>query len=197
MGEICKECLENAENFFKCKIPADLGGSLSAGGEFKALDRQAIEKIVDFQSPFLRTDKMIIFGNECVGSTSIGIGKVYPRDMEGHYNSTVYLAFAGRLMPSTSTIHLAYFYPDTAPQAVEGRSIRLDDKPFNGGLLQAAPEGTTFYVKTVVTRKKLSLVEVETEIMFGAARFGLIEGLKFVLTRKDSIFRAVVPSEVV
>jgi len=152
---------------------------------------KSMQDLLYFSPPFLRTENMVIFGDVIVGSRSIGVGTVYPEDMAGHFNDTVYLAFAGRLMPSTATIHLAHFFPDTSPQAVEGGSIKVDRDALNGGLIRPKKSGSKFYVETTVTKKKLNLVLVETSIMFGKARFGVIQNLRFVLTEKNSIFKAI------
>lgn len=188
--------LEKIETSLGCKLPDNLIKKYGSATIKASLNRGQIESIVDFHEPFLRTDHMLIFGDDIVGSSSIGVGRIYPEDMVGHFNTTVYLAFAGRLMPSTATIHLAYFFPETAPQAVEGESIRMAKDAFNGGLIQPKKEGTIFYVETIVKKKKLNLVLVETNIMFGKASFGLIENLRFLLTEKNSIYKAVVAPDV-
>ena len=189
------DTLLQAEEFLGTRLPAFIRERNADRQDFHSLDEAAMMKLVAFEPPFLKTEKMVIFGDELIGSTSIGIGKVYPEDTKGHYNSTIYLALAGRLMPSTATIHLAYFFPETSPQAIEGKSIRIDREATNGGLLEPDREGTTFYVETRVHKKKVNLIECDTLIMFGEARFGLIEKLRFMLTKKDSIFNAIVPSE--
>ena len=189
--------INKIEEALGCKIPVELAGKYSDKGIFVHLSGSEIEKTVDFYKPFLRTEQMVIFGDDIVGSSSIGVGNVFPEDMEGHFNKTIYLAFAGRLMPSTATIHIAYFFPKTAPQAVEGKSIRMDKDAFNGGLIQPKKGGSKFYVETIVTKKKMNLVLVETHIMFGQAKFGLIENLKFILTDKDSIYQAAITKDVV
>jgi hypothetical protein len=177
-------------------LPLELRQKYQGHSKFIALSQKEIEKIVNFHPPFLRTEKMLIFGESLVGSSSIGIGTVRQEDVEGHYNKTIYLALAGRLMPSTATIHIAYFHPNTSPQAIEGKSIRMEKNAFNGGLIQPKKEGSTFFVETVVVKKKLNLILVETRIMFGSAKFGLIENLKFMLTEKDSIYKAVTVPDV-
>ena len=190
-------CLDKIEKSLQCKLPKDLAVKYENKESFVHLSSKEIEKIVEFYPPFLRTENMVIFGNEVVGSASIGVGTAFPEDMEGHYNKTIYLAFAGRLMPSTATIHLAYFFPKTAPQAIEGKSIRMDKDAFNGGLIQLKKGGTKFYVETIVIKKKINLILVETFITFGQARFGLIENLRFILTDKSSIYKAVVVPDAV
>jgi hypothetical protein len=189
--------INKVQNSLQCKLPSELVEKYKDYSSYVHLSRSQIEKLVEFHNPFLRTDNMVIFGDEIVGSASIGVGTAYPEDMEGHFNKTVYLAFAGRLMPSTSTIHLAYFFPKTAPQAVQGESIRMAKDAFNNGLIQVKKEGTVFYVETVVKKKKMNLVLVETNISFGQAKFGLIENLRFVLTDKESIYQAIVAPDVI
>jgi hypothetical protein len=183
--------IQNVERFLGHKLPVELREKYKKHSSFVKLNKNDITKTVDFFDPFLRTEKLVIFGDDIVGSASIGIGTVFIEDLVGHYNNTIYLAFAGRLMPSTATIHLAHFFPNTCPQAVEGKSIRMDKEAMNGGLLQPKKEGTIFYVESIVTKKKLNLVLLETNIMFGQAKFGLIENLKFVLTDKNSIYNAI------
>ena len=192
-----KENILKIEEFLETKLPLELRNAYSQHTNYFMLDTEAIQKVVDFSHPFLKTDKIIIFGSEINGSRSIGIGKVFPQDVLGHYNSTIYLALAGRLMPSTATIHLAYFFPETSPQAIEGVSIRMEKNAFNNGLIQPQEKGSTFYVETVVTKKKLNLVIVQTRIIFGQARFGLIENLRFVLAEKHSIYKATLIPEVI
>lgn len=179
------------EKFFGVRVPFELNEKYANVEIEAALEQKDIIKIIDFFPPFLRTDKLIIFGKDIVGSRSIGIGKVKKDDMEGHYNNTVYLAFAGRLMPSTTSIHLAYFFPNSAPQAIEGQSIRVEKNIYNNGLIIPSNEGSDFFVESIVLKKKLNLIYVETHIFFGNARFGLIEGLKFFLADKKSIYSAV------
>ncbi len=184
------------EDFLCCRVPDLLRNRYKDRKIFCKLNFEDIQKTVNFTPPFLRTQRLIIFGETFLDSSSIGVGTVWPEDMEGHYNNTIYLAFAGRLMPSTATIHLAHFFPNSSPQAVEGQSIRLDKEALNGGLLQPGKKGSTFYVETKVTKKKLNLVFVETNIMFGQAKFGLIENLKFILTVRHSFNNSIVIPEV-
>ena len=197
MNESHNKNIQMIESFLGRKIPVEFKEKYKERSKFVKLNVDDIQKIVDFHPPFLRTEKLVIFGDDPVGSSSIGIGVVLPSDVEGHYNKTIYLALAGRLMPSTATIHLAHFFPKTSPQAIEGKSIRMDKNAINNGLIQPRERGSTFYVETIVTKKKLNLVLVETHIMFGQAKFGLIENLKFVLTEKRSIYNTVVVPEVV
>ena len=183
--------LEDIDFFLGCKLPKVLEEKYKDSTVIAKLNISDIEHIVEFHRPFLKTDKLIIFGDNFGNSSSIGIGYVYPEDVSGHYNNTIYLALAGKLMPSTATIHLAYFFPQSSPQAVEGNSIRMDKNAFNGGLIQPKKDGSIFFVETIIIKKKLNLILVRTNIMFGSAYFGLIEDLRFVLTEKDSIKRAV------
>ena len=186
-----QENVRKIEESLQCRIPVEIANKYGERDKLTHLNIKDIQNLLHFSPPFLRTENMVIFGDNIIGSSSIGTGTVYPEDMDGHYNNTVYLAFAGRLMPSTATIHLAHFFPDTSPQAVEGEKIKMDKDAFNGGLIQPKKGGSKFYVETTVTKKKMSLVLVETVIMFGKARFGMIQNLRFVLTEKDSIFKAV------
>jgi hypothetical protein len=188
--------IKNIEKVLECKIPIELASKYRGQDKFKHLSGKNIQNLLQFSPPFLRTENMVIFGDDALGSSSIGVGTVYPEDMEGHYNDTVYLAFAGRLMPSSATIHLAHYFPNTSPQAVEGENIRMDKEALNGGLLQPKKGGSKFYVETRVTKKKMALVLVETSIMFGKSRFGMIQNLRFVLTEKDSIYKAIIIPDV-
>ncbi len=185
-----------AEKFLGIRLPDNLREKYQCEIVSRALNQKEMMAAVDLKPPFLRTEKMVIFGNKFEESKSIGIGRIYLEDTDGHYNKTIYLALAGRLMPSTALIHLGAFFPNTNPQAFEGKSIRMDSEAYNNGLLQPGKNGSTFYVETIVRKKKINLVIVDTYIMFGSAKFGLIEELKFILTKKDSILSAVEVPEV-
>jgi hypothetical protein len=193
------DSLNEAEHFLGATIPEEFAAVIAGTTVSQMVNAEGIKQAIAFGDPFLRTDRLVLFkrgDNGAIPTLSIGVGKVYREDMLGHYNTTVYLAFAGRLMPSTASIHLALVCPNTSPQAVEGKSIRMAKGAFNNGLIQPAEQGTTFYVLTEITRMKLSLVFANTRIYFGAANFGMIDTLKFVLTPRDSILNAVVPPEI-
>lgn len=192
--------IQQAESFLGGSLPKQIRDKFANKTIIKMADQDEIIKTIDFEPPFLRTDKVVLFkdeGEDTIKKSGIGIGKVYLEDTRGHYNSTIYLALAGRLMPSTASIFLALLFPGTAPQAIEGKSIRMAKNVLNKGLLKPSKKGTTFFVEVELRKKKLQLALVNTKIFFGQVEFGLIEELVFVLTNKESIWSAIDTPEVI
>ena len=180
------------KKIFGKKLPPHLD-MIYADIPCKCLDQPEMMKIIDFHPPFLRAEKIAIFEEENSGIKnyrSLGMGLIYPADTNGHYNSTIYLAMCGWLMASTASVHLAYNFSEFAPQVVEADKV----KPFKSvdgiGSLKPRPQGTTFWVETIIRKSKLKLVLVTTNISFGNFAYGTIEDLKFILTPKDSIWKA-------
>lgn len=178
--------------FFNKKIPKVFENYESIA--FNSYSQDQILRSIDFHPPFLKTEKLVIFKEiSDYGITnfrSIGMGMVYPNDTKGHYNFTIYLAMCGWLMASTASVHLAIINPKTAPQVVEADKVR----PYKGlgdyVVIKPRPQGSTFWVETVITKTKLKFVLTVTNIVFGEVLYGTIEALRFMITPKDSIWRA-------
>ena len=154
------------------------------------LNQQKIMKIIDFTPPFLRTEKMVVFKGEIdsvLSSTSIGVGVITPDDTAGHYNKSIFLAMCGWLMASTASIHLAAFFPKSAPQVIEASGVKPLISPENSGIWKPAVNGTPYLVETCVLKKKMKIVILRTRISFGKILFGTIELLKFIITDRESI----------
>ncbi|MBU0571679.1 MAG: hypothetical protein KJ995_06830 [Candidatus Omnitrophica bacterium] len=178
------------EQFFETKLPDHIKNNVNDQHILSRIDKKQIMNIVDFTPPFLRIEKMIVFGNEeqIIGTRSIGMGIISQKDTDGHYNKTIYLAMCGWLMASSASIHLGVLYPKTAPQVVKADGVMPLQLPNNKkGLWQPSFDGTAFFVETQIKNKKLQLAIAETKISFGDILYGTIEDLKLVLTPKQSI----------
>ncbi|MDO8675577.1 MAG: hypothetical protein Q7K71_05635 [Candidatus Omnitrophota bacterium] len=194
-----KTVIQEVEDFFGKQLPFDLRDRYSNKEILLKADQKKMMTVLAFTPPFLRANKIIIFKSdnsrpEC--TSSIVVGSISRQDTKGHYNETIYLALAGLLMPSSGTVHVAFQYPEFTPQAVEAEHVFLANGALNNGLIQPRKEGTTFYAETRIIKKKLQLVFGTTKIFFGVSAFGEITSVKFYLTNKDLIWKAVEVPEV-
>jgi hypothetical protein len=184
------QSLVELEIFFQKKIP---NYCTFKDWEFVCLEQSEIMDIIAFHPPFLKTYKIAVSLQENEGIKnyrSIGIGKITPADTNGHYNNTIFLAMCGWLMASTASIHLAYNFPEYAPQVVEANNVKPLKSLENDGILKPRSDGTTFWVETIIRKKKLGFVLASTNIGFGKVSYGTIQELKFILAGKDSIWGA-------
>ena len=181
---------QNLKEFFLKDLPDAFGEYINE--PFIAYDQKDIIKQIDFHPPFLRTEKIAIFKNNSgiVNYRSLGMGTIFPKDTNGHYNSTIYLAMCGWLMASTSSVHLAYNYPNTAPQVVEADKVKPLKSLEGENILKPRLIGTTFWVETVIRKTKMKFVLATARIGFGNILYGTIEDLKFIITPKESIWAA-------
>lgn len=156
------------------------------------VDKKQMMSVIDFTDPFLRIDEMAILNNnsKIENSISIGMGRVYLEDTEGHYNNTIYLAMCGWLMASSASVHVAELIPEYAPQVVEAGRVRPMPGVENNGLIRPAKDGTPFFVETKVLKKKMGLLVCETNISFSNVHYGTIGNLKIFLVPKESIWTA-------
>lgn len=193
--------LKQAQAFLGCKLPEELSKKHSSSKIYKMLDQKEIQKYIDFNPPFLKADKIIVFYDEngsLEESSSIAVGKITLKQTEGHYNSTIYLALGGFLMASLASVHIGILFPDTAPQAFEGNKVCLmPGEILNKGILKPSKSGTTFYVHTTLIKKKLKLQIADVSMYVGRIPYGMVESLKVILTEKNSIYSAIEIPEVI
>lgn len=185
--------LKEIEGFLNCKLPQHIQTSCKKLIQINKLDPTAIMAVIDFEKPFLKTEKFIIgtiLEKDRTQSYGIGMGIVTLDDTRGHYNDTIFLAFCGWLMASTASIHLAVLAPKTAPQVIEAIGVKPIFSPQNKNVWKPHPDGTRFFVETRIIKKKLSLAVVNTDITFGDIRYGTVDELKLLITPRESIFQA-------
>lgn len=187
------ETLNETQIFLGTKLPNHIRNMLGEEKILKKIMQKEIMKTIDFTPPFLRIEKIIVFGDEnnIIGSHSIGMGMLTQKDTAGHYNKTIYLAMCGWLMASAASVHISILYPETAPQVVKADGVMPLQLPTDKkGLWQPSSDGTVFFVETKVKNKKLQLVIAETKISFANVLYGTIRDLKLMLTPKQSILTA-------
>lgn len=184
---------EEVEIFFNSKLPNHIQEELKGHYLYKKAGKKEIMKTIDFGPPFLRIEKIAIFGNEneLLSGYSIGCGCVSSKDTEGHYNKTIYLAMCGWLMATSASIHINFLYPNTAPQVVKADGVMpLHPPTEKTGLWQPSERGTKFWVETRILKRKMQLIVAETKITFNILLYGTIRELKLILTNKETIWTA-------
>lgn len=188
--------INNVESFFGVPLPDHVKKNYSDTWISKKLNQKEIMDVIDFEPPFLKVDKIVVFDTFKNGSPtqekSITTGMATLQDTKGHYNDTMFLAFCGWLMASSASVHLAVLFPKTVPQVIEANGVRpllsLDHRKH---IWKPAPEGTRFFVETNILRQKLKLAITTTTITFSDILFGVVDELKLIIDTRESIFSAV------
>lgn len=199
-ADVLKEALReinihNIESFFGIPLPDHIKKNCLDNWVSKRLNKKEIMEVIDFEPPFLKIEKAIVFDSFTNGSPThekgITTGVVTLEDTKGHYNDTMFLALCGWLMASSASVHLAILSPKTVPQVIEANGVRpllsLDNKKH---IWKPAPEGTRFFVETQILRQKLRLAIVTTTITFSNVLFGVVDELKLIIDPRESILNA-------
>ena len=184
-----KTSAEESEEFFGMALSEDVKKNYINKQIYRKLNRQEITKIIDFTPPFLKIDKMIIFdaGNDSVlQSSSLAVGTITLKDIEGHYNDTVFLAMCGLLMSSAASVYLAPLFPGTAPEVIEAKGVR----PIEKEIWKPADNGSTFWLETSIIKKKLRVVIVRAKIYLDSIPYGMVDELKLLLIPRQLIWKA-------
>ena len=187
LGEINKR---QFEDFFPAPAPDFLKDDFQKNYLFERFNQKQIMKIIDFQPPFLRIDRVAVLGSDrqdMLQIRGIAAGTLTLDDTAGHYNNTLFLAMYGLLVASAAQIYLAMLFPATAPQV-----IKLDwIKPSRDRILwKPDVKGSRFFIETQIVNKKLQMLVANTRMFSDQYFMGEIKGLKLILTAKDSIQQA-------
>jgi len=186
-GNLSQEVLSEIQNFLGLPLPVHIQEGLTGHSIIKKADQNMIMDTIDFTPPFLRTEKIMIFGNkdDFINSRSLGIGRLTLQDTEGHYNNSVFLAFCGRLMGQSASSHLALLYPNTSPQVV--KVDHIEPITSTDTIWKPNKNGSMFFVETDLLKKRLQVTKVNSRISFGGLVFGIADDATIVLSPKDSI----------
>ena len=179
------------QDFLGTKLPDHIRENFCDQHIMHKVNQKQIMEAIDFAPPFLRIDKMLIFKGESnfIGSRSIGTGILTQEDTEGHYNNTIFLAVCGRLMGESASAHIGLLFPNTAPQVVKVDHI----KPITSSdqtIWKPNKKGSSFLIETVIVRRKLHVIKVNSRISFGNLVFGIADNATIILTPKESIYTA-------
>ncbi len=180
--------VEQIEDFFGLTMPRHIKKNYEGKQIYKKLNHKQIMEVIDFASPFLRIEKMIVFDDNkdsMLQNSGLGMGIVTSKDTSGHYNETLFLAMCGWLMSVAVSVHLAVLFPSTAPEVIEANVIR----PVEKGLWKPGKKGTIFWVETSVIKKEPGLITVGTRISFDELLYGIVEESKSVLIQKELIWQ--------
>lgn len=180
------------EKSIGCKLPEKVKNRYINDWIHTTYKNKDISKIIDFEEPFLKINRVVVFDSFKKGKfeqiKSLSVGKMYLDDVQGHYNNTIFLAKCGQLMGQAASILIGALNPDTAPQVVEVDRIKpiLSEEY----LWQPRSEGSYFFVESEIIRKKMHVYIVNVHVSFGDILMGKVEGLKLLLTPRNSIWSA-------
>ena len=184
--------VKKVQDFLGIKMPSHICEWLEDRQIVKGFTQEQIMEAIDFTPPFLKIERMVILGmddDSIIQSKGISIGKMTQQDTEGHYNNTVFLAYCGRLMGQAASSHLGVLFPDTAPQVVKVDRIRPIRS--SGNIIwKPNKEGSIFIIETIIIKKKLQVIIVDSRVSFGDLVFGIANNATIVLTPKESIYTA-------
>ncbi len=184
--------VSRVESFIGCRLPEMIKSRYINDWVHKTYNQEEICQVIDFKPPFLKIDKVITFDSyekgNFVTKKSLSVGRLYIEDVDGHFNNTIFLAKCGQLMGQAASILIGALNPGTAPQVVEVDRIQpiLSDEY----LWQPRKEGSIFFVESEVRRRRLHISIVNVLVSFGDILMGKVEGLKLILTPKESIWTA-------
>jgi len=177
------------EEFFERSLPERLKKDYVDKQIYRKLDRREITKTIDFTIPFLKIDKIVVFGPEkdpALNSSSLAVGTITRKDISGHYNDTIFLAMCGMLMSSAASIYLGALFPEVAPEVIEAKRVR----PIEKEVWRPADNGSTFWVEVSILKKKLKVVVVKARISFDPMPYGVVDELKLLLIPRQLIWKA-------
>lgn len=191
--KLTKNGYKKIENFFEVSLPENLLKEYQNIYPQQFLEQQHIMRVIDFTPPFLKIEKIVVFGdiNDVEESISLGMGVVDEANISGYYHGEISLGTSGWFMAHSASIHLAALYPDTAPQVVKADGVEnlvlsLDRKESTNlwkGKIR-------FWVVSRIKKKKMKLFFVETKLFLKDVLYGKVEELRMVLTPRKSIWAA-------
>lgn len=187
--------IRETEQYLDLPLPGHIKVNLKSDYLLEKMDQQQMMEVIDFTPPFLKTEKILLFGRDrrdLPNVKGLAMGFISTRDTAGHYNETIFLAMCGYLMASSASVHLAILFPSTAPQVIEANGVKpliFSDAKENQ-LWKPSKTGTPFFVESRILKKRMQLVVMETKVSFGPVMFGIINELKLILTPKESIWSA-------